>query len=155
MVSWFPMPVHSNEKKTDPLFMEPCPKYDSLIQESLNSVTNFQNEFEQRLFIQEIKIKSGLDSLNYYNLSKILDNWNAKVFNKLMLEDWARFQWANLTRANTDRLKIDFGSLEKAKLKAGGLLFDIYENIKKRIETNSSRQVFIYSVVSVSKEISF
>ncbi len=146
-VSWFPVPVHTNEQRTDRVFREPCPKHASIVQESLNSLANFQTEFDQRMYVQQISGKTGLANLNYYNLSQVLDSGRSKLFNNLMLEEWLRAEWANLTKAGADRLRIDYGSLEKARLKSGGLLYDIAENMRARIEANSGKEVFVYSCV--------
>ena len=48
-VSWFPLPIHTNEKKTDTVFAHPCPMYDQMIDDDLNAINNLQNEFDNRV----------------------------------------------------------------------------------------------------------
>lgn len=92
---------------------------------------------------------SGNSPLNYYSLNKILDSNLAKLANKLSLEPWVANNLSNLTLAYNNRLKIQYGTIEKAKYKSGSLLYDVISNIRDKM-LGSINEIFVYSTVCLS-----
>lgn len=53
-----------------------------------------------------------------------------------------------MLKASQYSLDMDYGNIEKAKYKAGGLLYDIVESIQRKTLQGNTNEIMIYSVVS-------
>jgi hypothetical protein len=118
-VTWYPIPVHTNNKDNDQIFIQNCPKYNDLLEESIGSPQNEKIELENEDLVRQIENLSGYKPLTYFTLNIITEAILAELNNNLILLEWARNNFAQLLEASNYAFNLRYGTIEKARLKSG------------------------------------
>jgi hypothetical protein len=93
---------------------------------------------------------SGIRNADIYRLTPIVDSALSKLASNLPLQQWVIDSYKNLTDLNDYVIDLNYGSVEKARLVSGGLLLDIFENMRARLNGRSNKETFIYSCVMIN-----
>ncbi|KAL5006612.1 hypothetical protein ScPMuIL_015418 [Solemya velum] len=148
-LSWQPIPVHTRPTIEDNMLNmgAPCPRYDELYEEAMNSEVIKEEERKNKAFYQFVGKESGYGSEDVATLWKIGDC--------LFCEKQHEFTWASWVNetiarkiANVSHWQFDllFSGKERSRLKGGPLLKDMIKNMQSFVDgTNNRTKMFMYS----------
>ncbi|XP_033762458.1 testicular acid phosphatase homolog isoform X2 [Pecten maximus] len=143
-LNWQPIPVHTKPQKEDFIFsLAACPRYQALVQDyrGENTMSNFVATHQD--LVEQIMNISGLSKDSWSNIADIL---YCQYVHNLSLPEWESVLPFNLVTSLRDESASYFlPTQETTKLRGGPLLKEIIENMKRNLNTDSNRKVYLYS----------
>ena len=143
---WQPIPVHMNNERARKMFNEAsCPKLDKLRKEVFETVDYKQLIEENRELVKMIQEKIGNKEFSFNEIWPLGDTLFIERSNDLKLSDWVTdFVYNRIFNISDNSFDYIFREPETAKLTAGGILNDMFKNIKAKIKGNR-KQIHLYA----------
>ncbi|XP_078077484.1 lysosomal acid phosphatase-like [Mustelus asterias] len=151
-LKWQPIPVHTVPVRDEKFLKFPipnCPRYDKLLEESINSKTVQDKVKESQAFLDMISEKTKL-KVTFQNVWKLYDTMLCEKIHNFSLPSWVTPKvMARLRELNDLGMEALFRIHEtqtKSRLQGGVLLKQILQNIAQVVNgTNSTHKLIMYS----------
>ncbi|XP_072448027.1 lysosomal acid phosphatase-like isoform X1 [Chiloscyllium punctatum] len=143
-LNWQPIPVHTVPLKDEKLLKFPlsnCPRYEKLLNESLNNKIIEETMKENQDFFDMLSEKSNLKVM-FNNVWKLYDTLLCEKIHNFTLPSWVTPKViARLAHLNNLGMEVLFrlhGTQDKSRLQGGVLLKQILENVTRSINVTNS-----------------
>lgn len=145
---WQPIPVHTRPQEEDKeLNMgAPCPRYDALYEQELQSPAVKAEEKENADFYDLIEENTGVKKENISEVWKIADTLLCEKKHNMSMPPWLTDAIDNKLRSLQDwSFDLLFNGTELSKLKGGPLLAEMISNMKQVVAGNLTYKMYMYS----------
>ncbi|KAH9488851.1 hypothetical protein Btru_058684 [Bulinus truncatus] len=147
---WQPIPVQTSPVKTDNklAISAPCPKYDKLLGDVLQSPEIVKEEQENKVFYDMVEAKTGIKKENILEIWGVSDTLLCEKIHNLTWNDWAYENgvWDKLLSLSSLSSAVYTYTPEMARLTGGPLLKEIISNMQAAvIQDAPSPKFYMYS----------
>lgn len=145
-LNWQPIPIKINNERTKKMFNEqPCPKLEQLRKEVYETADFKRLVEDHKDLVNYLQIHTGLNKTFSFNeIWPLGDTLFIEKSNHLHLPEWiTKDAYDRILNVSNNSFDFIFRELEAAKLTAGGILNDMFVNIKEKIDGNK-KQIQLY-----------
>uniref|UniRef100_A0A2C9KJX8 acid phosphatase n=1 Tax=Biomphalaria glabrata TaxID=6526 RepID=A0A2C9KJX8_BIOGL len=147
---WQPIPVHTTNDSTDNKLAlgAPCPRYDQLNQQVLNSPAMKKEEQDNKDFYEMVEKNTGILKETIKDIWAVGDTLFCEKAHNLTWNDWANQPgvWDKMDKLRTLSFNLLTYTPEMARLKGGPLLKEIISNMQAATQQdNPSPKFYMYS----------
>ncbi|XP_059149851.1 lysosomal acid phosphatase-like [Physella acuta] len=147
-ILWQPIPVQTLPTTMDNKLAQgaPCPRYDQLVQEVLNSPAIQKEEQENKAFYDMVEKNTGVPKESIKDIWSVGDTLVCERAHNLTWNAWAQQPgvWEKMQQLNTLSFDLVTYNNEMAKLKGGPLLKEIIANMQNAA-TQTLPKFYMYS----------
>ncbi|GFO25792.1 lysosomal acid phosphatase [Plakobranchus ocellatus] len=149
-LKWQPIPVQSKPLETDNKLglKQPCPRYDQLFAELLNSTAVREEQESYEEFFKMVEKNTGIKRESLKDFWSVADTLTCEKAHNLTWNDWvyAPDVWETILELQTIAFDLLFNTSAMVRLKGGPLLKEIIANMEAASETlNPLPKVYMYS----------
>ncbi|KAH9488850.1 mitochondrial acyl carrier protein [Bulinus truncatus] len=147
---WQPIPVHTTNTSTDNklALQAPCPRYDQIFQEVMNSQPIRKEEEENKVFYRMVENNTGIVKESIRDIWTVVDTLFCERAHNLTWNNWVNQEgvWEKLDSLKSQSFDLLTFTPEMARLKGGPLLKEIIANmIAATTQDKPSPKFYMYS----------